>query len=106
MLMNYRPDSHSVSDSLGMSWNGIVGKVVAVYPTASLVQLITDPSFAAGVISQKNRAAAFGDSSNSATTCFFSSAIFYSFDLIIARVFSKAVLNSSAVISKEYTSIE
>ncbi|QBE66801.1 discoidin domain-containing protein [Pseudoduganella lutea] len=27
MLMNYRPDSHSVSDSLGMSWNGIVGKV-------------------------------------------------------------------------------
>ena len=35
--------------------DGIVGKVVAVYPTASLVQLITDPSFAAGVISQKNR---------------------------------------------------
>jgi beta-galactosidase len=27
MLMNYRPDSHSVSDSLGMSWNGIVGKL-------------------------------------------------------------------------------
>jgi beta-galactosidase len=27
MLMGYRPDSHSVSDSLGMSWNGIVGKV-------------------------------------------------------------------------------
>ena len=27
MLMNYRPDSHSVSDSLGMSWNGIIGKV-------------------------------------------------------------------------------
>jgi hypothetical protein len=27
MLMAYRPDSHSVSDSLGMSWNGIVGKV-------------------------------------------------------------------------------
>lgn len=27
MLMNYRPDDHSVSDSLGMSWNGIVGKV-------------------------------------------------------------------------------
>jgi hypothetical protein len=27
MLMKYRPDSHSVSDSLGMSWNGIVGKV-------------------------------------------------------------------------------
>jgi beta-galactosidase len=27
MLMDYRPDSHSVSDSQGMSWNGIVGKV-------------------------------------------------------------------------------
>lgn len=27
MLMKYRPDSHSVSDSLGMSWNGIVGQV-------------------------------------------------------------------------------
>lgn len=27
MLLKYRPDSHSVSDSLGMSWNGIVGKV-------------------------------------------------------------------------------
>ncbi|MES2898182.1 MAG: sugar-binding domain-containing protein [Pseudomonadota bacterium] len=27
MLMGYRPDAHSVSDSLGSSWNGIVGKV-------------------------------------------------------------------------------
>ncbi|GAB3453731.1 beta-glucuronidase [Massilia terrae] len=27
MLMKYRPDAHSVSDSLGMSWNGIIGKV-------------------------------------------------------------------------------
>ena len=27
MLMKYRPDAHSVSDSLGMSWNGIVGKL-------------------------------------------------------------------------------
>ncbi|MDB5949802.1 MAG: glycoside hydrolase, partial [Massilia sp.] len=27
MLMGYRPDAHSVSDSLGMSWNGIVGKI-------------------------------------------------------------------------------
>jgi len=27
LLMKYRPDAHSVSDSLGMSWNGIVGKV-------------------------------------------------------------------------------
>ena len=35
--------------------DGIVGKVVAAYPTASLVLLITDPNFAAGVISQKNR---------------------------------------------------
>ncbi|MBV6433835.1 MAG: hypothetical protein IANPNBLG_04063 [Bryobacteraceae bacterium] len=35
--------------------DGIVGKVIAVYPTASQVMLITDPSFAAGVISQKYR---------------------------------------------------
>jgi rod shape-determining protein MreC len=35
--------------------DGIVGKVIAAYPTASQIQLITDPSFAAGVISQKNR---------------------------------------------------
>jgi len=34
--------------------DGIVGKVIAAYPTASQVLLITDPSFAAGVISQKN----------------------------------------------------
>ncbi|MBI4907917.1 MAG: rod shape-determining protein MreC [Acidobacteria bacterium] len=36
--------------------DGIVGKVIAVYPTASQVMLITDPSFAAGVISLKGRA--------------------------------------------------
>ncbi len=35
--------------------DGIVGKVIAAYPTASQVLLITDPTFAAGVISQKNR---------------------------------------------------
>ncbi|MCX6620192.1 MAG: rod shape-determining protein MreC, partial [Acidobacteria bacterium] len=35
--------------------DGIVGKVLASYPTASTVLLVTDPSFAAGVISQKNR---------------------------------------------------
>jgi len=34
--------------------DGIVGKVLAAYPTASQVLLITDPSFAAGVVSQKN----------------------------------------------------
>ena len=27
MLMPYRPDAHSVSDSLGASWNGIAGKI-------------------------------------------------------------------------------
>lgn len=35
--------------------DGIVGKVVDAYPTASLVMLVTDPTFAAGVLSQKNR---------------------------------------------------
>jgi rod shape-determining protein MreC len=34
--------------------DGIVGKVESVYPMASFVLLITDPTFAAGVISQKN----------------------------------------------------
>src|ERR1700691_6187788 len=34
--------------------DGIVGKVVEAYPTASLVMLVTDPTFAAGVVSQKN----------------------------------------------------
>jgi rod shape-determining protein MreC len=34
--------------------DGIVGKVLAAYPTASQVLLITDPSFAAGVVSQKS----------------------------------------------------
>lgn len=36
--------------------DGIVGKVIAAYPTASEVMLITDPEFAAGVVSQKNQA--------------------------------------------------
>lgn len=35
--------------------DGIVGKVIFVYPRASQVLLITDPFFAAGVISQKTR---------------------------------------------------
>lgn len=35
--------------------DGIVGKVISVYPTACFVLLITDPTFAAGVVSQKGR---------------------------------------------------
>jgi rod shape-determining protein MreC len=35
--------------------DGIVGKIIAAYPTASQVLLITDPDFAAGVISQKSQ---------------------------------------------------
>jgi rod shape-determining protein MreC len=38
-----------------VSPDGIIGKVIASYPTASEVLLITDPDFAAGVISQKNQ---------------------------------------------------
>lgn len=34
--------------------DGIIGKVIASYPTAAQVLLITDPTFAAGVISQKH----------------------------------------------------
>ena len=36
--------------------DGILGKVIASYPTASEVLLVTDPDFAAGVVSQKNQA--------------------------------------------------
>jgi len=35
--------------------SGIVGKIVSAYPAASTLLLVTDPTFAAGVISQKNR---------------------------------------------------
>jgi rod shape-determining protein MreC len=35
--------------------DGIVGKITSVFPTASFVLLITDPAFAAGVVSQQNR---------------------------------------------------
>ncbi|MBL8218230.1 MAG: rod shape-determining protein MreC [Bryobacterales bacterium] len=35
--------------------DGIIGKVIAVFPTASQVMLVTDPSFAAGVMSEKYR---------------------------------------------------
>ena len=35
--------------------DGIVGKVIAAYPTASQVLLITDPDFAAGVVTQKGQ---------------------------------------------------
>jgi rod shape-determining protein MreC len=35
--------------------DGIFGRVIAAYPTASQIVQVTDPDFAAGVISQKNR---------------------------------------------------
>lgn len=35
--------------------DGIIGKVVDAFPVASQVQIITDPLFGAGVVSQKNR---------------------------------------------------
>ncbi|HUB34504.1 MAG TPA: rod shape-determining protein MreC [Bryobacteraceae bacterium] len=35
--------------------DGIVGEVIAAYPTASEVLLVTDPDFAAGVIGQKSQ---------------------------------------------------
>ncbi|MGO9260934.1 MAG: rod shape-determining protein MreC [Bryobacteraceae bacterium] len=35
--------------------DGIVGKVIAAYPLASEVLLVTDPDFAAGVVSQKSQ---------------------------------------------------
>ena len=35
--------------------DGIVGKIISSYPIASNLLLVTDPTFAAGVLSQKNR---------------------------------------------------
>ena len=35
--------------------DGIVGKVIEAYPMSSSVLLVSDPTFAAGVVSQKNR---------------------------------------------------
>jgi rod shape-determining protein MreC len=51
-----RGSSNGVERGMGViTPDGIVGKVIDVYPTASQVQLITDATFGAGVISQKNR---------------------------------------------------
>lgn len=51
-----RGTSHGVEKGMAVvTPDGIVGKVVEAYPRASLVLLATDPSFAAGVVSQKNR---------------------------------------------------
>lgn len=51
-----RGSTHGVMRGMAViTPDGIVGKVVAVFPTASQVQLVTDPTFAAGVISEKHR---------------------------------------------------
>jgi rod shape-determining protein MreC len=42
-------------DMAAITPEGIVGKVIAAYPTASMVQLITEQGSAAGVVSQKNK---------------------------------------------------
>lgn len=49
-----RGSDRGVEDGMAVvTPEGIVGKVIAAYPSASLVLLVTDPTFAAGVISQK-----------------------------------------------------
>lgn len=66
MLMNSTGSGSNVYVDIGSSQGirkgmavitpaGIAGKITAVYPTSSMVLLITDPLFAAGVVSQKNR---------------------------------------------------
>lgn len=51
-----RGSTHGVMRGMAViTPDGIVGKVVAVYPAAAQVQLVTDPTFAAGVISEKHR---------------------------------------------------
>ncbi len=51
-----RGSTSGVQDGMAViTPDGIVGKVIGVYPLASQVMLITDQNFAAGVISEKNR---------------------------------------------------
>jgi rod shape-determining protein MreC len=51
-----RGSSSGVEKGMGVvTPDGIVGKVLAAYPGSSLVLLVTDPGFGAGVISQKNK---------------------------------------------------
>jgi rod shape-determining protein MreC len=51
-----RGASSGVVKGMGVTTpEGIVGKVIDVYPTASYVLLITDPAFAASVVSSNNR---------------------------------------------------
>jgi rod shape-determining protein MreC len=51
-----RGESSGVEKGMGVvTPDGIVGKVMAAYPTASQVLMVDDPGFAAGVISQKSR---------------------------------------------------
>jgi beta-galactosidase len=59
MLMEYRPDAHSVSDSLGMSWNGIVGKIELratskVWIEDAQVYTKSEPSAVADGLSRKS----------------------------------------------------
>jgi rod shape-determining protein MreC len=50
-----RGSNYGVQKGMGVvTPDGIVGHVLAAYPTASLVLLVTDPGFGAGVISRKN----------------------------------------------------
>ncbi len=49
--------------------DGIVGKVMAAYPTASEVLLITDPDFFAGVVSQKSLARGILQGQGKSTLC-------------------------------------
>ncbi len=51
-----RGSTQGVEKGMGVvTPDGIVGKVIASYPTASQVLMVDDPGFAAGVVSQKNR---------------------------------------------------
>jgi hypothetical protein len=53
MLLPYRPDAHSVSDSLGGSWNGVVGKIELTTTTQVWIedaQVFTDVKRKAALI--------------------------------------------------------
>jgi len=56
MLLPYRPDAHSISDSLGQSWNGIVGKIeLRSTPLVWLDDIQVYPRIASRLVTVKGR---------------------------------------------------
>jgi beta-galactosidase len=56
MLMNYRPDAHAVSDSVGGTWNGIVGQIeLRSTPPVWIDSVQVYPNFSSNLLTIKGR---------------------------------------------------